>query len=47
MTTRLVFVGDTLLGGTAQSILDLYGTGYPLSGIQHLWADADLVIANQ
>lgn len=47
MTTRIVFVGDTLLGGTADDVLDDYGDGYPLSGIQHLWADADLVVANQ
>ena len=46
MTARLAFLGDTLLGGTAQDILDGYGAGYPLSAIQHLWADADLVVAN-
>jgi poly-gamma-glutamate capsule biosynthesis protein CapA/YwtB (metallophosphatase superfamily)/GNAT superfamily N-acetyltransferase len=43
---KIAFLGDTLLGGEAQPLLDEYGHDYPLQRIQHLWADADLVVAN-
>lgn len=46
MTTRIAFLGDTLLGGAAQPVLDRHGYDYALAGIRHLWADADLVVAN-
>src|SRR5262245_17131940 len=42
----IAFLGDTLLGGEAQPLLDEHGHDYPLRRIQHLWADADLVVAN-
>ena len=44
--TTIAFLGDTLLGGEAQPLLDEHGHDYPLRRIQHLWADADLVVAN-
>src|SRR5262249_21570945 len=44
--TTIAFLGDTLLGGVAQPLLDAHGHDYPLRSIQHLWADADLVVAN-
>lgn len=46
MTARIAFLGDTLLGGSAQDIIDAEGYGFPLVSIKHLWADTDLVIAN-
>jgi GNAT superfamily N-acetyltransferase len=44
--TTIAFLGDTLLGGAAQPFLDEYGHAYALRRIQHLWAGADLVVAN-
>src|SRR5262245_52561688 len=44
--TTIAFLGDTLLGGEAQPPLDEHGHDYPLRRVQHLWADADLVVAN-
>lgn len=46
MTTRIAFLGDTLLGGNAQQLLDEKGYDYPLAAIRHLWDEADLVVAN-
>lgn len=46
MTARICFLGDTLLGGAAQPLIDKYGYDYPLARIRHLWAEADLVVAN-
>ena len=46
MSARIAFLGDTLLGGRAQPLLDRYGYDYALAGIRHLWQDADLVVAN-
>ena len=46
MSTRIVFLGDTLLGGQAQPLLEQHGYDYALAGIRHLWEDADLVVAN-
>ena len=46
MTTRIAFLGDTMLGGQAQPLLDRHGYDYPLAGIRHLWDDAHLVVAN-
>ncbi len=46
MTTRIAFLGDTLLGGSAQDVIDEEGYDYPLAGIKHFWADTDLVVAN-
>jgi poly-gamma-glutamate capsule biosynthesis protein CapA/YwtB (metallophosphatase superfamily) len=45
-SARLAFLGDTLLGGTGQQVIDRYGYDYPLARIRHLWRDADLVVAN-
>jgi poly-gamma-glutamate capsule biosynthesis protein CapA/YwtB (metallophosphatase superfamily)/GNAT superfamily N-acetyltransferase len=44
--TTIAFLGDTLLGGEAQPLLDELGHDYPLRRIRHLWGDADLVVAN-
>jgi poly-gamma-glutamate capsule biosynthesis protein CapA/YwtB (metallophosphatase superfamily)/GNAT superfamily N-acetyltransferase len=44
--TTIAFLGDTLLGGTGQPLLDEHGHDYPLRRIQQLWAAADLVVAN-
>lgn len=46
MSVRVAFLGDTMLGGAAQRLLDRHGYDYPLARIRHLWADADLVVAN-
>jgi len=43
---RIAFLGDTLLGGDAQSVLDREGYDYALAEIAPLVADADLVVAN-
>jgi poly-gamma-glutamate synthesis protein (capsule biosynthesis protein) len=47
VTVRIAFLGDTLLGGDAQSVLDERGYGYALEGVAPLLAEADLVVANQ
>jgi poly-gamma-glutamate capsule biosynthesis protein CapA/YwtB (metallophosphatase superfamily) len=46
VTVRVAFLGDTMLGGAAQRLLDQHGYDYPLAGIRHLWSDADLVVVN-
>ena len=46
MSVRVAFLGDTMLGGAAQRLLDRYGYDYPLARIRCLWSDADLVVAN-
>ncbi len=46
MCARIVFLGDTLLGGDAQKTLDRRGYAYAVEGIAPLLADADLVVAN-
>ncbi|MDP8932094.1 MAG: CapA family protein [Actinomycetota bacterium] len=46
MPARIVFLGDTLLGGEAQETLDRRGYAYAVEGIAPLLADADLVVAN-
>jgi poly-gamma-glutamate capsule biosynthesis protein CapA/YwtB (metallophosphatase superfamily) len=46
VSARIAFLGDTLLGGAAQPLLDEHGYDYALGGIRHLWADADLVVVN-
>jgi poly-gamma-glutamate synthesis protein (capsule biosynthesis protein) len=46
VSVRVAFLGDTMLGGAAQPLLDRHGYDYPLAGIRHLWSDADLVVAN-
>jgi Bacterial capsule synthesis protein PGA_cap len=43
---RIAFLGDTLLGGDAQPVLDREGYDYALAEIAPLVADADLVVAN-
>jgi poly-gamma-glutamate capsule biosynthesis protein CapA/YwtB (metallophosphatase superfamily) len=43
---RIAFLGDTLLGGDAQPVLDREGYAYALAEIAPLVADADLIIAN-
>jgi poly-gamma-glutamate capsule biosynthesis protein CapA/YwtB (metallophosphatase superfamily) len=44
--TRIAFVGDTLLGGTAEDVIASHGYNYPLAHIRALWADADLTVVN-
>jgi poly-gamma-glutamate capsule biosynthesis protein CapA/YwtB (metallophosphatase superfamily) len=46
MAARIAFLGDTLLGGDAQPVLDREGYDYALEEIAPLVADADLVVAN-
>jgi len=46
MSTRIAFLGDTLLGGSAQPLLEQHGYDHAFAGIRHLWEDADLVVAN-
>ena len=46
MTSRLAFLGDTLLGGEAQPILDSRGHRYALEEIAGLFDGVDLVVAN-
>lgn len=46
MSVRVAFLGDTMLGGAAQRLLDRHGYDYPLARIRRLWSDADLVVAN-
>jgi poly-gamma-glutamate synthesis protein (capsule biosynthesis protein) len=45
--TRLTFLGDTLIGGEAQDVLDAEGYEWALDGIRHLFESSDLVVANQ
>jgi poly-gamma-glutamate capsule biosynthesis protein CapA/YwtB (metallophosphatase superfamily) len=45
-TARLAFLGDTMLGGAAQHVVEQHGYGCPLDDIRPLWSDADLVVAN-
>jgi poly-gamma-glutamate synthesis protein (capsule biosynthesis protein) len=44
--TRLSFLGDTLIGGEAQPVLDQRGPRWALDGIRHLFESSDLVVAN-
>jgi poly-gamma-glutamate capsule biosynthesis protein CapA/YwtB (metallophosphatase superfamily) len=44
--TRVTFLGDTLLGGVAQPVLDIKGTGFAFDGIRPLFDGSDLVVAN-
>src|SRR6516162_6150752 len=44
--TRVSFVGDTLIGGEAQAVLDQRGPRWALDGIRHLFESSDLVVAN-
>src|SRR5262245_7296459 len=46
-TTRVSFLGDTLIGGEAQPVLDEQGYGWAFDGIRHLFDSSDLVVANQ
>jgi poly-gamma-glutamate synthesis protein (capsule biosynthesis protein) len=46
VSARVAFLGDTLLGGEAQSVLDDRGYGYAFEGVAHVLAGADLVVAN-
>jgi poly-gamma-glutamate capsule biosynthesis protein CapA/YwtB (metallophosphatase superfamily) len=45
-TVRITFLGDTLIGGEAQEVLDRNGPGWAFDGIRPLLADSDLVVAN-
>lgn len=45
--TRVTFLGDTLVGGEAQGLLDERGPGWAFDGIRHVLASSDLVVANQ
>ncbi len=45
--TRITFLGDTLVGGEGQSVLDVAGAGYAFDGIRAVLADSDLVVVNQ
>jgi poly-gamma-glutamate capsule biosynthesis protein CapA/YwtB (metallophosphatase superfamily) len=44
--TRITFLGDTLIGGEAQQLLDEKGPGWAFDGIRHLLGSSDLVVAN-
>jgi poly-gamma-glutamate synthesis protein (capsule biosynthesis protein) len=44
--TKLAFLGDTLLGGVAQPVLDENGSDWALEEIRTVVQDADLVVAN-
>ena len=46
-TTRITFLGDTLVGGVAQPALDVKGPAWVFDEIRHLFASSDLVVANQ
>jgi poly-gamma-glutamate capsule biosynthesis protein CapA/YwtB (metallophosphatase superfamily) len=46
-TVRLTFLGDTLVGGEGQGVLDVQGAGWAFDGIRQLLARSDLVVANQ
>jgi poly-gamma-glutamate capsule biosynthesis protein CapA/YwtB (metallophosphatase superfamily) len=43
---RVTFLGDTLIGGEAQQVLDERGASWMFDGIRHLLAGSDLVVAN-
>src|SRR5438132_14047891 len=43
---RLTFLGDTLVGGEAQPLLDQRGTAWAFEGIRHLLAKSDVVVVN-
>ena len=45
-TVRVTFLGDTLIGGEAQEVLDRNGAGWAFDGIRPLLAGSDLVVAN-
>src|SRR5262245_37944362 len=45
-TTRVSFLGDTLIGGKARTVFDEQGFGWAFDGIRHLFASSDLVVAN-
>jgi poly-gamma-glutamate capsule biosynthesis protein CapA/YwtB (metallophosphatase superfamily) len=44
--TRIAFLGDTLLGGTAEEVIGAHGADYPLAQVRDLWRDADLAVVN-
>jgi poly-gamma-glutamate capsule biosynthesis protein CapA/YwtB (metallophosphatase superfamily) len=44
--TRIAFLGDTLLGGTASEVIAAQGFDYPLAQIRACWRDADLLVVN-
>jgi poly-gamma-glutamate capsule biosynthesis protein CapA/YwtB (metallophosphatase superfamily) len=46
VSARIAFLGDILLGHGAAPFIAEHGYGYPLAAIRHLWADADLAVAN-
>jgi poly-gamma-glutamate synthesis protein (capsule biosynthesis protein) len=45
-STRITFLGDTLVGGEAQAVLDEKGPSWAFAGIRDLLGASDLVIAN-
>ena len=44
--TRISAVGDIMLGGTAEPVLNEYGYDYPFEKINHLLQGSDIVIGN-
>lgn len=44
--TTIAFLGDTLIGGTADEVIAAHGYDYPFARIRALWADADLTVIN-
>jgi poly-gamma-glutamate capsule biosynthesis protein CapA/YwtB (metallophosphatase superfamily) len=46
VSARIAFIGDTLLGGEAQAVLDARGYDYALRALRPLLRDADLVVVN-
>jgi poly-gamma-glutamate capsule biosynthesis protein CapA/YwtB (metallophosphatase superfamily) len=43
---RVTFLGDTLIGGEAQDVIDKRGADWMFDGIRHLFASSDLVVVN-
>jgi poly-gamma-glutamate synthesis protein (capsule biosynthesis protein) len=43
---RISAVGDIMLGGTSQPLMEDYGYDYPFEQVKYLFADSDIVIGN-
>ncbi|HET9729112.1 MAG TPA: CapA family protein [Acidimicrobiia bacterium] len=43
---RVSFLGDTLVGGEAQAVLDTHSPDWAFDGFRHVLASSDLVVAN-
>jgi poly-gamma-glutamate capsule biosynthesis protein CapA/YwtB (metallophosphatase superfamily) len=45
-TVRVTFLGDTLIGGEAQNVIDERGADWMFDGVRHLLDESDLVVVN-